>query len=70
MCRDVGMPLLLPSILVAVVQVVPADYNGLVHLRTMASPCKTTAPNRNSPAERAFLVNVRPFNRLARSFKP
>jgi hypothetical protein len=60
----------LPLVFLNIVEVVPANNNGSVHLSTVASSCDNSASDRNCSSEWALLVNVgacikEKFNNLA-----
>ena len=58
------MTFLKAVILLDVMEVIPSDDNGPLHLVALHNPCQDPSPNTNVSSEWTFLVYVSAFNSL------
>lgn len=68
MYRHILVSLLETIVFLDVMQVIASNYHSSLHLHLNYSSSQDTASNGDVAGERAFLVDVRAFNRLIKQF--
>lgn len=58
------MPLLKPIVFPDVMQIITSNNNRTLHLHLLDNAGEDSASNRYVASERAFLIDIRPFNSL------
>ena len=69
MSRNVGVPFLVPLVLLDKMEIIPPNNNSPVHLSTVTCSSQDTATDGNIASEGALLVNVGSFDGFPGSLK-